>query len=65
MVLHKKSRHFYEKIEEILFPEERENKIKKDNLMKNFFGLIVRRERDYKEKAMEIYKRTRGMFEIN
>jgi hypothetical protein len=36
MEYHRKSRHFYEKIDEILFPEERKNKLKRDALKRLF-----------------------------
>jgi hypothetical protein len=33
--------------------------------MKNFFGMIVRRVKDYRERALEVYVKTRGAFDIN
>ena len=42
MVVHKKSRHFEERIDEMIFPEERENKKKRDALKKLFFGNLIK-----------------------
>jgi hypothetical protein len=33
--------------------------------MKSFFGVILKRAQFYKEKAMDIYVKTRGAFDIN
>jgi hypothetical protein len=65
MEYHRKSRHYDEKIDEILFPEDRRNKLKRDALKRLFIDKQREENERYKEKSLPIYVKTRGIFEID
>jgi phage gp16-like protein len=62
MLNHGRSKHYGEKIDEILFIEDRKNKLKRDALKRLFIDKQVEENEKYKEKALPIYKKSRGVF---
>ena len=60
MEKHRRSRHYGEKIDEILFPEDRENKVKKDAIKKVFSGLFEEQKKITAQQAIILYAKNKG-----
>lgn len=64
MIYHKKSKHFDQKIDDILFPEDREKKLMLDAIKKILLHRYVEQIKTYNEAALIIYKKIRGAVDI-
>lgn len=61
MVFHKKSKHPYEKIDEILFPEERQKKKMREAIKRIFLQKYVDKAKKYTEEALVFYIKGKGV----
>ena len=63
MVFHRKGKHSDEKLDEILFPEERQKKKMREALKRIFIQKYIDKAKKYSDEALKIYARTRGVVE--
>lgn len=64
MLVHRKSKHFDENIDEMIFPEERRNKEKRDIVKKLFWKPFIKKNSEYKTIAKKLYVEQRGKYDL-
>lgn len=64
MEFHRKSRHYYEKIDDIIYPEDRQKKLMRDAIKKIFLNKYVDQVKKYSDQALMIYIKSKGIVEM-